>query len=178
MHGSTSAIAAGDTARVQTFLEQDMSLVHVHDEGGMTPLFLAAGRRDLESMRMVLDAGAAPKTVAAESYGISPIHNTCRRGGPGAREAIARLVRYGADLDARDKGGVTALHMAVRDRDMEAVRALLEHGAAGDIEDRGRRSTPLRRAVANTGKPGTSGNRMLRSRSPPFCSTTARIRST
>ena len=30
-------------------------------------------------------------------------------------------------------------------------------GAAVDIEDRGRRSTPLRRAVANTGKPGTSG---------------------
>lgn len=153
-----SAIAAGDTAEVQTFLERDISLVHVHDEGGMTPLFLASGRRDLESMTMVLDAGADPKIVAAESHGISPIHHTCRRGGPGgAREAIALLVRHGADLDARDRGGVTALHMAVRDRDIDAVRALLGHGAAVDIEDRGRKSTPLRRAVANTGRPGTSG---------------------
>ena len=49
------------------------------------------------------------------------------------------------------------MHMAVRDRDIDAVRALLEHGASVDMEDRGRKSTPLRRAVANTGKPGTSG---------------------
>ena len=49
------------------------------------------------------------------------------------------------------------MHMAVRDRDIDAVRALLEHGAAVDIEDRGRKSTPLRRAVANTSRPGPSG---------------------
>ena len=153
-----SVIAAGDNAKARTMLEQDATIVHVQDEAGQTPLFLATGRRDFESMTMVLDAGADPNVIATQSYGISPIHNACRSGGPGdAREAIALLVRHGADLDARDKGGVTALHMAVRDHDIDAVRALLEHGAAVDMEDRGRKSTPLRRAVANTGKPGTSG---------------------
>ena len=43
------------------------------------------------------------------------------------------------------------------DRRLPLVQALLEHGASVDMEDRGRKSTPLRRAVANTGKPGTSG---------------------
>ena len=153
-----TAIARGDASKARTFLEQDASLVHVRDEDGMTPLFLAAGRRDLALMSMFLDAGANPNVSAESSYGISPVHQIARNGGPdNAREVIALLARHGADLDARDKGGVTALHMAVRDRDLDAVKALLEFGAAVDIEDRGRKSTPLRRAVANTGKPGTSG---------------------
>lgn len=67
------------------------------------------------------------------------------------------LVDHKANLDARDKGGVTALHMAVRDRNVEAVRTLLDSGASPDTEDRGRKSTPLRRAVANTGRRGTAG---------------------
>jgi|GEM_PF-1140143 ankyrin repeat protein len=152
-----TAIAEGDMEKTKAFLTANRDLVHTEDERGMTPLFYAADRRDLPIMNMLLSAGSDPNAVAAGHQDISPIHCVCRGGGEQGKEAIALLVRHGVDLDACDRGGVTALHMAVRDRDVEAVQALLTHGADPDIEDRGRKSTPLRRAVANTGRGGTSG---------------------
>lgn len=152
-----TAVAEGDVGKIRTSVDEDPSLVHLQDEGDMTPLFFATGRHDLASMTLLLKAGADPNTVAAGSYGISPVHQVCCGHQYGAQAAIELLVKYGVHLNAQDKGGVTALHMAVRDRNVQAVRALLEHGADPDIEDRGRKSTPLRRAVANTGRPGTGG---------------------
>jgi ankyrin repeat protein len=153
-----NAVAEGSVAKTRKFLDAEPSLVHVRDETDMTPLFLAASLRAVGLMTLLLDAGADVNVVADGSYGISPIHQASRGGPrPHARAAITLLHSRGADLDARNKGGVAPLHMAVRDRDFQAVRALLEHGAEVDIEDRGRKSTPLRRAVANTGRPGTAG---------------------
>ena len=150
-------IAEGDKRRIETHLTKDASAVHVRDEADMTPLCIAAGRLDIDTMKLLLDVGADPNVVAERSYGVSPIHGACGGGDrESSKDAIDLLVRHGAKLDAQNKGGVTALHMAVRDRNVAAVRALLSHGANPGIEDRGRKSTPLRRAVANTGRPGTS----------------------
>lgn len=68
-------------------------------------------------------------------------------------EALAR----GADIHASDKNGVTALHHAVRFRSPTAVRILIEHGADVNQACRRNGSTPLHRAVTQTGAPGTSG---------------------
>ncbi len=72
---------------------------------------------------------------------------------------IDLLTDAGADLNARNRSGVTALHMAVRDRSVEAVRHLLHHGADPNVEDGGRGSAPLRRAVADTARSGTGGKK-------------------
>ncbi len=118
----------------------------------------------LDPFRWLLEAGMTPNDP--NWMRVTPLHllalGATHHGTDGREyrphpKMMTLFIEHGADLDARDRGGVTALHMAVRDRDIDAVRALLEHGAAVDIEDRGRKSTPLRRAVANTGKPGTSG---------------------
>ena len=160
-HGATETIftvvADGDVERLEAETNKDRSLVHVRDENDTTPLFLATATRDLASMDLLLNAGADPNAVASGSYGISPIHNAGRGSQDRIGEVIELLVEYGADVNNADKGGVTALHMAVRDRSVEAVRALLDSGADPDMEDRGRKSTPLRRAVANTGRQGTVG---------------------
>lgn len=153
-----TAVAERDEAGVRQRLADDPDLATAADEDGQTPLFVAAGLRDVALMTLLLEAGADPNHVAEGAYGVSPIHRTSRNAsGDAATEAITLLAQHGADLDARNHGGVTALHMAVRDRDLDAVRTLLELGAEVDVEDRGRRSTPLRRAVASTGRPGTSG---------------------
>ena len=160
-HGATetifSAVAWGEFDKARAYLRQDPSLLHLNDEKDSTPLLFACRRLDLPLMKLFLDAGADPNVVAHGCYGISPIHEVCRGQGARSRCAIELLAEYQADLNARNKGGVTALHMAVRDRNLEAVRALLSNGADPDIEDRGRKSTPLRRAVANTGRGGTGG---------------------
>ena len=69
-------------------------------------------------------------------------------------EAQARV----ADIHATDKNGVTALHHAVRFRSPAAVKTLIERGANVNQACRRNGSTPLHRAVTQTGAPGTAGS--------------------
>jgi len=64
------------------------------------------------------------------------------------------LLRAGADPNATDKIGATALHRAVRTRCAAAVRVLLAFGA-DPRRPNGSGSTPLHLAVQNTGRGGT-----------------------
>jgi tankyrase len=73
------------------------------------------------------------------------------------RRRIAMALKKGADIHAADKNGVTALHHAVRFRSPSAVKTLIEHGANVNQACRRNGSTPLHRAVTQTGAPGTAG---------------------
>ena len=75
------------------------------------------------------------------------------------RRRIIALLKAGADIHATDKNGVTALHHAVRFRNPIAVKTLIENGANVNQACRRSGSTPLHRAVTQTGAPGTSGKR-------------------
>src|SRR4026209_2451264 len=72
---------------------------------------------------------------------------------------IVMALKRGADIHAADKNGVTALHHAVRFRSPVAVKALIERGADVNRSCRKTGSTPLHRAVTQTGAPGTAGRR-------------------
>jgi tankyrase len=73
------------------------------------------------------------------------------------RRRLIRLLKAGADVSATDKNGVTALHHAVRFRSPTAVKTLIEYGADVNKACRRNGSTPLHRAVLQTGAPGTAG---------------------
>ena len=73
------------------------------------------------------------------------------------RRRLEAEFQQGADVHATDKNGVTALHHAVRFRSPVAVKTLLEHGANVNQACRRNGSTPLHRAVTQTGAPGTAG---------------------
>jgi uncharacterized protein len=75
------------------------------------------------------------------------------------RRRILKVIAAGADINAGDKNGVTALHHAVRFRSPIAVRTLIEQGANVNQRCRKSGSTPLHRAVTSTGAPGTAGKR-------------------
>jgi uncharacterized protein len=75
------------------------------------------------------------------------------------RKRLAALLKSGADINAADKNGVTALHHAVRFRNVRAVRTLIKHGADVNQVCRKSGSTPLHRAVLTTGAPGSAGKR-------------------
>jgi tankyrase len=73
------------------------------------------------------------------------------------RRRIAKALEAGVDIHATDKNGVTALHHAVRFRSPAAVETLIEHGANVNQACHRNGSTPLHRAVTQTGAPGTAG---------------------
>lgn len=75
------------------------------------------------------------------------------------RRRIIALLKAGADIHATDKNGATALHHAVRFRNPIAVKTLIEHGADVNQVCRRSGSTPLHRAVTQTGAPSTAGKR-------------------
>src|SRR4029434_10127348 len=73
------------------------------------------------------------------------------------RRRILLSLKRGADIHATDKNGVTALHHAVRFRSPAAVKTLIARGANVNQACRRNGSTPLHRAVTQTGAPGTAG---------------------
>ncbi len=88
------------------------------------------------------------------------LFDICSERNPDASVQMRRLeelLKAGADVHAADKNGVTALHHAVRFRSPGAVRTLVKYGANVNQACRRNGSTPLHRAVTQTGAPGPAG---------------------
>lgn len=60
----------------------------------------------------------------------------CSAGGLGDTEALTRLIATGAEVDAPDYDGRTALHLAAAEGRVDAARLLLKKGARVDVVDR------------------------------------------
>ena len=108
------------------------------NRGGFTPLLFAARGGDVESAKLLLDAGADIDQPAPT--GASPLV-VATHSGQGSFSAY--LLDRGADANAVG-AGYTALHAAILRGDRRLVEQLLEHGA--DPNARVERGTPLRRA--------------------------------
>ncbi len=142
---------------------------HAQVYAGDTALHGAAFAYDVTTARRLVAIGA---DVHAENRrGAQPLH-AATIGTPGSSnwnpttqaEMIDYLVSVGADPNARAKGGVTALHRAVRNRCSAAVAALLEAGAdPGLRNDSG--STALDLTRWTTGRSG-SGSAEARAEQP------------
>ena len=135
-------------------------LVRVHDRGdgtlgaGATPLMRAAKKGDVEMMRVLLANGADPTLRTAA--GANALLYASGFGGAGrftiyedrqATEAdfieAARLcLDRGADVNAANPAGQTALHIAVTSRGAPFVQFLIGRGARVDVKDKQGR-TPL-----------------------------------
>jgi lysophospholipase len=76
----------------------------------------------------------------------------CSAGGLGDTTALARLLAGGADVDAADYDGRTALHLAASEGQVAALELLLGKGARVDVTDRWG-GTPLQDAVRQRQRP-------------------------
>jgi ankyrin repeat protein len=115
--------------------------------GGATPLLFTARVGDVESARVLLDAGADPND--AQPDGVSALVLAAHSGN-GAVAAL--LLERGADPDAIG-GGYTALHAAILRSDVALVKALL--GRRADPNLRMIKGTPMRRDTTDFNLPAT-----------------------
>jgi hypothetical protein len=151
-----SALALGgelDTATV--FLKEIGQNIY----SGDTALHFAAASYRRKMADQLIRAGANVR--ARNRRGGEPLHAAAfgipgsPSWDPAAQSAtISCLLEAGADLNAQNLDGATALHRAVRTRCADAVRTLLDHGADPTIRNKNG-STAGQLALLTTGRGGS-----------------------
>lgn len=125
------AAHSGDTAMVKLLIRlgADANCRDVNNQS--TPLHLAAMRSKNASVQ---DLMKLKKTIGCDELTSSTMYQEVKYSLEMYEAVMVALVRKGADLNARDKYGKTALHLAVRYRS-DCVKTLLGLGADVDAED-------------------------------------------
>jgi ankyrin repeat protein len=99
----------------------------------LSPLFDAVARRDEKAVRRLLIEGADPNTISP-LHGQSVLYNACITGDAASARA---LLESGADLNAQDSAGTTALMKAALFGKVGAADTLLRNSAATEIRQSG-----------------------------------------
>lgn len=152
----------GEHGRVARAIAREPHLAQLRDEEDTPLLHHAAMARQPAIVTLVLDAGAdVASTDPAGETALHRLANQRDQPGDDAAQIATLLLDRGADIDARNWDHVTPLHQAVRARNLTVAEVLLRRGADPNARDKGRGSTPLRRAVSGTGAGGTAGTSHL-----------------
>lgn len=116
------AAAVGDVER----LREHASRTADRSPDGFTPLHLACFFGREEVVAWLIGEGAAVTEAARNPSAVHPLHSAASARAPAI---VARLLEAGANPNARQHGGWTALHAAALHGDVEMARALIAHGA-------------------------------------------------
>ncbi len=110
-----------DGARALAMRGADVNAV---DEAGQTPFLIAVKKGSKELVNLFLDKGAKVNTVDART-GKTLLHEAALRGYSGV---IETLLARGADKNAQDKNGYTALSYALKYGNKSAAEILRKYG--------------------------------------------------
>ncbi|MDX2182796.1 MAG: ankyrin repeat domain-containing protein [Gemmatimonadaceae bacterium] len=102
--------------------------------------------QSLDALLMAGDLEAARELVRREPAALET-GTLARAAGHGNATAVRMLLDLGANPDARDADGATALHRAAHAQAIDVIDLLLERGAAVDVRDHRWQATPLGWAV-------------------------------
>jgi len=136
----------------------------LYNKQGATPFLMASATADLASMRLLVELGADPSLPNADHC--TPLIATCGNvvGSDAANEKAGEetevlesarmLLKLGADVNAVDAHGETAMHAAAYKNLPKVVQFLADHGARIEVWNRKNRYgwTPL--MIAEGHRPG------------------------
>jgi ankyrin repeat protein len=124
------AAAAGVRARVEELVKGDAALVRAFSHDGFTPLHLAAFFGRIPVVEFLLSQRAPVNEVSHNPSELRPLHSAVAHRQPQVALEISRaLIAAGAEVNATQHGGWTALHAAALHGNVPLVRLLLEAGA-------------------------------------------------
>jgi ankyrin repeat protein len=123
------AAAIGDVERLRALLDEYAGLPVAWTEDGFTALHLAAFFGHPEAAQLLVERGAnleARSTNEKFALDAAPLHSASAAG---QLEVCRVLLDAGADVNAVQHGGYTALLDAAANKNQELVDFLLERGA-------------------------------------------------
>jgi ankyrin repeat protein len=136
------AIKSGNRTAIRSLVKQP-GVVTAREADGTTPLHWAVRVDDLDTVRLLIGAGADAQ--AGNRYGVTPLALAAVNGNPSIVEA---LLKAGADANASLPEGETALMTAARTGRPEALAMLLDHGADVNAQESWLGETALMWAAA------------------------------
>lgn len=135
------AVALGDIVRMAELLDSDESLLETEAPDGFRVLHYAAffGREEIAAA--LISRGAQVAVAAANPMRVHALHSAAAvRSVP----ICSALLEAGADPDAQQHGGFTALMSAAMHGELELTNLLLRHGADRRLEsDDGRTAADM-----------------------------------
>jgi ankyrin repeat protein len=132
---------------VTRLLLQHGAQVNARARLGWTALLVASVKGNVATARALLDGGAEPN--APDAYGWTPLMRAVHTRHPNIVELL--LSRPDTDIDARERDGATALHIAASLGEKEMVALLLDAGANPAILDAQHRSAADLALAASAG---------------------------
>lgn len=104
----------------------DKAVIDSRSKDGFTALHFSCFFAQPEAARLLIEAGAAVDSVAANPMQVMPLHSAAS-----ARnlEAARLLLEHGAPVNARQQGGWVPIHAAAQNGDRPMVELLLKHKA-------------------------------------------------
>ncbi|XP_035825421.1 ankyrin repeat domain-containing protein 16 isoform X2 [Aplysia californica] len=124
------ALRAGyvDTAKVlmDAFELKVSSLLATEDKMGRQAIHHAAQSGQLAALYFLINECKISPCVQSKFSGETPLHTAAQEG---QTEVLTSLLSFGADVNAQDRRGRSALHKASGGQHLECAKTLLLHGA-------------------------------------------------
>ncbi len=142
-----AAAALGDLARLKALSERWSGYLNIFARDGFTPLQLACYFDQEAAALWLIEQGAEVNAVAKNKMKIAPIHATATHGNLSILQA---LLENGANVNAAQEGGYTAVHQAAHRNNVPMARLLLKFGADPQQADaKGQSALQLAQAEGN-----------------------------
>jgi len=121
------AVRNGNKDTVELLIRKGAN-IHTSDNEGRTPLAIAKQRGHTEIVELLKKHGAIEDTAAVspETETTSSLHEAIVAGDI---DEIKRLIDEGADVNAKDESGYTALYYAIWNEDKALIELLVSKGA-------------------------------------------------
>ncbi|HEX9511338.1 MAG TPA: ankyrin repeat domain-containing protein [Puia sp.] len=120
------AVCLGDLEAVKQRIAQSPDRIELPSVDGFSLLGYACFFGQEAIARYLVEKGADVNIPSANSFKVAPIHSACAIS---SYPLVTLLAENGADLNARQQGGFTALHSAAGHGATQIVSLLLEKGA-------------------------------------------------